>query len=230
MQEPRVGTKKIHQKLQGQGVTIGRDALFKLLGRNGMLVKRKKKASRTTYSKHSYAVAPNRIKDLRDMKPLSVLVGDITYLRLANGKFAYLYLVSDLYSRKIVGHHASLDLTHHSALVALGRAVETVGRDAINGAIHHTDRGSQYCCHEYLKALSDLGMSASMTDENHCYQNAVAERINGILKDEFDLDMEFPSMTRLQAVVAESIRIYNYERIHWSLGLRTPQQVFSDVA
>ena len=131
----QAGVKKIHRKLKDKCIAIGRDALFEMLKRKDMLVKRKRKATQTTYSKHSYAVAPNRIKSLSVTKPLQVLVGDITYLRLASGQFAYLYLLSDLYSRKVVGYHVSRDLTHHSALVALGRAVDAVGRDAITGAI-----------------------------------------------------------------------------------------------
>lgn len=211
-------------------IKIGRDSLFKLLRNEGMLVRRKRKSARTTYSKHSYVVAPNRIKELAVKKPLEVLVGDITYLRMEGNNYAYLYLLTDLFSRLIVGYHVSRDLTHYSALIALGKAVETVGENAVRNAIHHTDRGCQYCCREYLNALAQYGLVPSMTDENHCYQNAIAERVNGILKDELDLDMEFPNFGLLKKAVDDAVYVYNEERTHWSLHLKTPYQVFKCAA
>ncbi len=155
-------------------------------------------------------------------------MSDITYLCLAGQKHAYLFLVTDRFARRILGYHVSRDLSHYSALLALSKAVEKMGHTA--EVIHHSDRGCQYCCHEYLRYLGELGMVASMTDEDHCYQNAIAERVNGILKDEFNLDAVFDSFEQLQKAVAKAILIYNTKRTHWSLGLRTPQEVYDRAA
>ena len=226
--EPRVGTRKLHDRLQKAGWEIGRDALFSLLRETGKLVKPKKSFRKTTYSRHSYTVAPNRIKHLEVTAPRQVLVSDITYLRMSRQRHAYLFLVTDLYSRQIMGYHVSRDLSHHSALLALDRAVQRMGQVA--GTIHHSDRGCQYCCHEHLRYLSEHQMVPSMTDEAHCYQNAVAERLNGILKDELNLDQEFDTFEELQRKVAAAVVVYNTKRTHWSLKLRTPKEVYEQAA
>lgn len=210
-----------------KGVEVGRDALFTLLREENMLVKRKKRFERTTYSNHQYAVAPNRFKEMTITAPNQALVTDITYIRLRRG-FAYLFLVTDAYSRRIVGYHLSRDLGHHSALLALKRAAERIGNT--ESVVHHSDRGCQYCCHEYLGALASLGMIPSMTDECHCYQNAIAERVNGILKDEFFLDATFESFDDALRSVGQAVSVYNRKRTHWSLGLRTPDEVYAEAA
>lgn len=226
--EPRVGTRKLHDRLIKSGKAVGRDALFSLLRKTERLIKAKKSFVKTTYSQHGYAVAPNRIKELTVTAPKQVLVSDITYIRMAKGEFAYLFLVTDKFSRRIVGHHVSRDLTHYSARLALDNAIRFMGNTT--GTIHHSDRGCQYCCHEFLKYLREHKMLSSMTDESHCYQNAIAERVNGILKDEFNLDAIFESFKELQLAVAKAIFVYNTKRTHWSLGLRTPEQVFKEAA
>jgi len=226
--EPRVGTRKLCDRLNKAGKLVGRDALFSLLGRTDRLVKPKKSFVKTTYSRHRYAVAPNRIKELTVTAPKQVLVSDITYLRMTRGEHAYLFLITDKFSRQIVGFHVSRDLSHYSALLALDNAVERMGN--VKGAIHHSDRGCQYCCHEYLRYLRERQMLASMTDESHCYQNAIAERVNGILKDEFNLDAVFENFAQLQRAVTKAILVYNTKRTHWSLGLKTPQEVYDQAA
>lgn len=226
--EPRVGTRKLQDRLAGMGLRVGRDALFCLLREQGLLVKRKRKYCRTTYSRHGYAVAPNRLRGVEVTAARQVVVSDITYLRLGATGFAYLFLVTDLYSRKIVGWHLSRDLSHHAALIALDNAVAVLG-DA-EGIVHHSDRGCQYCCHEYLSYLASVKMVPSMTDQDHCYQNAVAERVNGILKDEFNIDAIFPSFTDAQSAVRKAIEVNNTKRTHGSLGLKTPQEVFLKAA
>lgn len=228
VEQPRVGTRKLHAQLTEAGLGIGRDRLFAILRTTGRLVRRKPRYTRTTYSRHGYAVAPNRLKTMTVTAPRQVVVSDITYLRLAPQAFVYLFLVTDLYSRKIVGWHVSRDLSHYAAVIALHRAIETLGE--VTGVVHHSDRGSQYCCHDYLQQLAVARMLSSMTDDNHCYQNAVAERINGILKDEFDLDAVFPSVSAAVDAVAQAIAIYNEVRTHWSLDLQTPDQVFYHAA
>lgn len=211
------------------GVKVGRDRLFTLLRERDALVKRKRRATYTTYSRHSYAVAPNRVTDLEVTAPRQVVVSDITYVRLVSGKFVYLFLVTDLYARHVVGWSLSPDLSHHGALRALHMAAATIGD--VEGLVHHSDRGSQYCCHEYIHALNSYRILPSMTDANHCYQNAVAERVNGILKDEFDLDAMFTSYHQAHIAVEQAVHRYNHIRHHGSLGLRqTPAEVFARAA
>ena len=225
---PRVGTRKLQHHLAARGVSVGRDHLFTVLRAHDSLVPRKRRHTQTTYSRHSYAVAPNHVKALTVTAPRQVVVSDITYLRLARDGFAYLFLVTDRFARRIVDWHVSRDLSHHAALIALQHAIATLG--ATDGVVHHSDRGSQYCCHEYLHALHAHRMLPSMTDADHCYQNAVAERVNGILKDEFDLDAIFAALAEAQHAVAHAIETYNTVRTHGSLQLQTPQQVFDNAA
>lgn len=228
---PRTGTRKIYHKIAPQmealGVSLGRDKLFHLLREESMLIRPKRRYEKTTYSKHGYAVAPNRLKKSLIEGPNEVFVADITYIRLRQG-FAYLFLITDAFSRKIVGHHLSRDLGHYSAVLALEKALEDVADT--RGIIHHSDRGCQYCCHDFLSVLGQHGMVPSMTDESHCYQNAIAERVNGILKDEFDLDATFANFTEALQAVESSVEIYNDKRTHWSLGLRTPAEVHREAA
>jgi len=226
--EPRVGTRKLHDRLEKQGVKVGRDSLFSLLRSTGKLVQKKRNFERTTYSDHGYAVAPNLVKTLVVTRPKQVLVSDITYLRLPKKEKAYLFLVTDMFSRRIVGYHLGKDLSHYSALLALDNAVDVLGD--VEGTIHHSDRGCQYCCHDYIRYLRKHKMLSSMTDENHCYQNAIAERVNGILKDEFNLDRRFETFDQMRIAVNKAISVYNNKRTHWSLKLRTPMEVYREAA
>lgn len=214
----------MHRHLADDGITVGRDHLHEVLRDEDALVQRKRRYTTTTYSRHHYAVAPNRLKDAAIVAAGQAVVSDITYLRLERDAFAYLFLVTDVVARYIVGWHLGRDLSHHGALQALHHAIETEGE--VVGLLHHSDRGSQYCCHEYLRMLAAERMLPSMTDANHCYQNAIAERINGILKDEFNLDAVFPTLAAAQQAVARAIDCYNTRRLHRSLAMRTPAQVF----
>ena len=223
-QQPRVGTRKLLPELKEKCLNIGRDAFFKVLKEQDLLIEPKKKFSRTTYSNHGYVVAPNEIKNLAIVEPNQVWVSDITYIRLSEGKFAYLFLTTDLYSRKIMGYHLSQDLTHHGALICLNNAITLVGDP--REIIHHSDRGVQYCCHEFKNLIQNFKMKLSMTDENHCYQNAVAERLNGILKDEFDLDKCFENIYDAKRSVERAVSVYNNRRRHFSLNLMTPEQFY----
>ena len=139
--QPRVGTRKLHDALATAGIRVGRDRLFTALRATGRLVPRKRRATQTTYSQHHYAVAPNHLKTMTVTGPRQVVVSDITYLRLDHGAFAYLFLVTDLFARLIVGWHVSRDLSHHAALQALADAQQTLG--ACVGVVHHSDRGTQ---------------------------------------------------------------------------------------
>jgi putative transposase len=230
--QPRVGARKLYKELKPSfekaKLGVGRDKLFSVLRSAGELVRAKKSHTKTTYSKHSYAVAPNRIKELEVQASGEVLVSDITYLRLEKGQFAYLFLATDLFSRKILGYHVTRDLSHHSACIALEKAVRELKNPV--GAIHHSDRGCQYCCHDFLEYLQGHKMLSSMTDDDHCYQNAVAERVNGILKDEFNLDAVFRSFDAVKAAVDKAVHVYNTKRLHFSLDLQTPSEVYDKAA
>lgn len=219
--QPRIGTMKLHGII-GKECNVGRDKLNEILKEKGMLVKRRKKGSKTTYSNHGYAVSPNMIKEMEVKRPNQVWVSDITYLSTAKN-FIYLFLITDKYSRKIVGYELSDSLEHRYAIKALEKAVAT--NEIKSNLILHSDRGSQYCCHEYKRVLKKYDMISSMTDENHCYQNAIAERVNGILKDEFYLDICFASKEKARKAVDEAIEVYNMERPHRSLNMVTPDQV-----
>jgi len=228
---PRMGCRKllrsIKSKLLEDGIRIGRDAFFELMGLNSMHVERKKKFTKTTYSRHGYAVSPNRIKDLEIVRPNQVFVSDITYIRTLNG-FAYLFLVTDLYSRNIVGWAVRSDLSHQGAIDALRMSLRNIKE--CRGIIHHTDRGSQYCCHDFLKEFRDKGIAFSNTDDCHVYQNAVAERVNGILKDEYNLDSTFQNINHVMKTVSQVIYTYNYLRPHMSLAYQTPESVYKKAA
>jgi putative transposase len=230
--EPRTGTRKLHHRIEPElrerGLKVGRDRLFKVLREEELLVKPRKKFTRTTYSRHRYAVAANVFKNATITQPNQAFVSDITYLNVGN-EAAYLFLVTDVFSRKIVGYHLSRDLSHYSALQAVGRALDGV-KSGTQALIHHSDRGCQYCCHEYLDFLHSYGVISSMTDESHCYQNAIAERVNGILKGEFFLDQRFSSFDSALHAVHRAVRIYNTKRTHWSLGLQTPEEIYASAA
>lgn len=168
----------------------------------------------TTYSGHDYAVQPNLMKDLMLIRPLQAFVSDITYLRVGGG-FAYLFLVTDAVSKRIMGYHLSHTLGHQGAIHALRMAIENI-KDP-RGIIHHSDRGVQYCCHQFLDELKTLSIYSSMTDANHCAQNALAERMNGILKNEFYLDLPFLDFKAASKAVAQAVLLYNEVRTHGSL-------------
>lgn len=205
---------------------VGRDAFFSILGAAGMLVRRNRRSVRTTYSQRWRRLYHNEIRDIVAAYPGHILVADITYLRLSKG-FAYLALVTDLYSRKIVGYDVSLSLSLDGALRALRMALAACPPGRL--LIHHSDHGLQYYSGEYCKEVEKVrGGIMSMTEDGNVYENAVAERVNGILKAEFALDQQFRSCKQAKAAVREAIEIYNNERPHMSLSMRTPSSVFAN--
>ncbi|MBC7867702.1 MAG: IS3 family transposase [Gloeobacteraceae cyanobacterium ES-bin-316] len=222
----RVGGKKLYgwlkeeiKKIDGR---LGRDKFFDLLGRNNLLVKRRKKYVYTTQSYHRFRVYKNLVKDKIFTKAHQGWASDITYIRTSKG-FVYLFLITDLYSRKIVGWSLSDSLRIEGALEALQMAIKQCC--VTKGLIHHSDRGIQYCSNEYVKLLRDAKIEISMTEENHCYENATAERVNGILKQEYGLEEEFATKKQAIQATRQAIWLYNMERPHWSLQLCTPHQV-----
>ena len=225
--QPRVGTRKLLEALnpsfEAAHIKVGRDSLFDILREHNMLVKRKKASCKTTNSYHRFHKYSNLVKDMEITAPNQVWVADITYIRTVKG-FCYLALLTDLFSRKIVGYNISDTLELTGCLGAFKRAQKTARPAA--GLVHHSDRGIQYCSNQYVNELKKHKVRISMTEENHCYENAVAERVNGILKDEFYLDQCFFDTEKAKLATKSAIELYNNKRLHLSLGYKTPKMVF----
>lgn len=225
--QPKIGVRKIHYLLLLQGLSIGRDRLFDLLRERGLLVRKKKrKYPTTTNSNHPFAIHANLIKDMEIEHPYQVLAADITYLETDN-KWVYLSLVTDLYSRKILGWELSDSLEAASSLKALKMALKHCDSDMV---IHHSDRGVQYCCKSYVSYLRKRGCWISMSAKGNPYENAVAERVNGILKTEFNLGEKFKGLEEARRAVKEAVTTYNEQRPHMALNYLFPEQVFQAAA
>ena len=204
-------------------VKIGRDTLFKVLREHKMLTLRKKYSCRTTNSHHRFYKYRNIIKDVEITRPNQVWASDITYIRTVKG-FCYLALITDMYSRKIVGYDLSDSLELKGCVRALNKAIYNT--KTIKGLVHHSDRGIQYCSNVYTQILKRKKIGISMTEENHCYENAMAERVNGILKDEFYLDQTFTNVAHAKRAAKNAINLYNQIRLHLSLDYKTPNMVY----
>ena len=185
-------------------------------------MKRRKKYVRTTDSYHRFRKYKNKLKEKFLTASNQAYASDITYLRTRTG-FVYLFLQTDVYSRLITGWDLSESLSIEGAIKALKMTIKQCPKT--EKVIHHSDRGIQYCSKEYVKILRRNKMEISMTEENHCYENGLAERVNGILKQEFLLDEEFENKTMALKAVRQAIASYNNRRPHWSLDLFTPQQI-----
>ena len=224
--QPQLGGRKLLHLLQPElaaaGVSIGRDRFFALLSLHDLLIERKSRGCRTTDSWHGFGVYPNLLKDLDVQGVHEAWVSDITYLRTREG-FVYLALVMDARSRAIVGYDCSDSLEAEGASRALSMALGQL--PAGRHPIHHSDRGSQYCCHGYVDCLWEAALRISMTEANHCYENGQAERLNGIMKQEYGLGVEFATKAEAYQSVREGIELYNYRRPHQSLGYAFPMTV-----
>jgi transposase InsO family protein len=223
--QPRIGGRKlfflVHPFIRDHNILMGRDAFFKLLGRYGLLNKRRRGKPRTTDSNHWMKKHANLIKELIPDHSDQVWVSDITYLELTDSD-AFLSLVTDAYSRKIVGFHVSNNLRAQGCIQALEMAIS--GRSKINGLIHHSDRGVQYCSGDYVDILTNCEINISMTQSGDPRDNAIAERVNGILKMEL-LDVPFKDVEAAQAAVTKAVNTYNYLRPHSSISMLTPALV-----
>lgn len=224
--QPKMGGRKLHYLLRTEfvsaGISVGRDRFFGFLDSHGLLIEKKARYPRTTDSRHRFEVYANLVKDITLTDPEQALVSDITYIRTKEG-FIYLALIMDAYSRAIVGHDCSDSLESEGALRALSMALR--GLSNSKDVIHHSDRGIQYCCKSYTDRLKSKGLRISMTEENHCYENGMAERLNGILKEEYGLGGCFLNKSDAYRAVEEAISLYNYRRPHQSLGYRCPMEV-----
>ncbi|CAN8139873.1 transposase [uncultured Thiomicrorhabdus sp.] len=228
LEQPSIGTRKLHYLLLQSaqtGVKMGRDALFDLLRWYRMLVRNRRAYHKTTQSHHRFYKHPNLLKEQGQEKlaqtPEQLWVADITYLPVQKGQ-AYLSLITDACSRKIVGYHVHDSLHTSGVLQALSKAVtKRVGKGKL---IHHSDRGIQYCSKSYQDFHQKHGITCSMTDGYDCYQNALAERVNGILKNEFLLTKP-KDIQQARQMVKESVEIYNTKRPHLALKYKMPDEV-----
>lgn len=225
--QARLGTRKLYHllkpKLEKAGVKMGRDRMFEELRKRCLLLEPvSAQQPQTTQSYHNLPVFRNKVKDLEVTAPNQVWVSDITYIRTRES-FVYLALITDKYSRKIVGWHAGDSLEAMGCVRALERALRDLPRG--QAPIHHSDQGSQYCCHEYVNRLRAGGLQISMTEADHCAENALAERMNGILKQEYGLGAELPSKQIAYEMAEQGIELYNTCRPHRALKYRIPAQV-----
>lgn len=221
---PRVGTRKLYHLLRVplRELGVGRDRLFSILKANHLDIQPKRSYRVTTDSHHRFHKHKNLIENVPIVRPDQVWVSDITYIG-SRGSHTYLCLVTDAYSKKIVGYDLSDSLSAQGALRALEMAVKhRAGQD---GTIHHSDRGLQYCCDGYQRLLGKYGIRCSMTESYDPYANAVAERVNGILKGEFMLEEYRADMKTMKKLVKQSVEIYNTMRPHYSCFMLTPEQM-----
>jgi putative transposase len=223
--QKRLGGRKLFHKLerfiQEHHISIGRDAFFDLLSERKLLVrKRKRRKPITTFPDHWMRKYPNLIEGFYPTAPNQLWVSDITYIVLVNC-FAYLSLITDAYSRKIVGFYLSMDLSAEGCIKALNMALNN--NPVLGKLIHHSDRGSQYCCSDYVKILNDIYIKISMTQNGDPKENAIAERVNGILKDEL-LDKVYLDYKQALKGVAVAISTYNHQRPHGSIDYLTPYE------
>ena len=224
-QMPKCGGRKIHHlimsQLQKEGIKVGRDKLFDFLRSENLLSHKRKKYHKTTNSKHWMRKYPNKIKEIEIVRPEQVWVADITYLQVKDKNY-YLHLITDAYSKKIMGYQVADNMMTIETSKALNKALlEKIYNKKL---IHHSDRGLQYCSKEYVNILKSNNIEISMTENSDPYENAVAERVNGILKDEFSMDNNFENFNMMNKQLKQAIETYNQIRPHLSINFKTPNQ------
>jgi transposase InsO family protein len=221
---PRLGTDKLYllikQPLENHDIKLGRDALHELLYQHGLTIRRKRRRAITTDSNHNYRKYPNLIRNILITAPEQLWVCDITYITIQTG-FNYLSLITDGYSRKIIGYCLSQRLDNKGCIIALQMAIAGRRSNVIQ-LIHHSDRGIQYCSQQYIDILLQANILVSMTEKGDPYENAMAERVNGILKTEFGLGETFSNHELAKQAVERGVSIYNEKRPHASCDYLTP--------
>jgi len=228
-QLPRIGTRKVYylikEDLQQQGLKFGRDKLFELMRLYGLQIRPRRRYTQTTMSKHWLRKWPNLVKSNRVHNPDKVWVSDITYIKTEQGN-CYLNMITDAYSRKIMGYAVEDNMETESMIEALRMAV-TQRKDPMVSTIHHSDRGMQYCSKEYALMTTKNNIQLSMTENGDPYENALAERMNRTIKEEFGMDRKMKNKEQVKKLVEESIFLYNQKRPHLALQMRTPDQVYN---
>ena len=219
---PKLGTRKLYHKLETElkALNVGRDKLFRILRANNLLLKPKRSYHITTDSHHRFRKHKNIVSHLEIIRPEQIWVSDITYVGTRMYP-SYLALITDAYSKKIVGYNVSNTLAVDGSLKALEMALKNRMYND-KPLIHHSDRGLQYCSNSYQEILSNNGIKASMTEKYDPYENAIAERINGILKQEFDITKNVKNIGLKEKMIKEAIEIYNHQRPHLSNYMLTP--------
>jgi putative transposase len=224
---PRMGARKLYQLLEPfmleNQIKMGRDALFDLLAANQLLVRRRKRRIRTTYSGHGLGSYPNLLKGMVVSQVNQVWVSDITYWK-TDGRYLYISLVTDVYSHKIVGYQVSESLEARGCIQALEMAIRGLN-EPIKELIHHSDRGIQYCSSEYIIILKRYGIKISMSQKGTPLDNAIAERINGIIKGEYLYNYPVKDLTEARESLEKVVKLYNEERPHLSISNKPPSQV-----
>jgi transposase InsO family protein len=224
-----MGGRKLYEKLYPfmleHQIKMGRDAFFDLLSYHGLLIRRRKRRIVTTNSSHWLRKYPNLIRDFVPTAPNQLWVSDITYWKI-NNKDVYINLITDAYSRYIVGYHGAPTLEAIESIKALKMALKTTKNNQPESLIHHSDRGVQYCSSDYVKLLQDNGIEISMTENGDPLENAIAERINGIIKNEYLIDYSVDNIGNAQQLLKKAVELYNYDRPHMSIGNLTPAHVY----
>jgi len=221
---PRIGGRKLLLHIQPNlpaELYLGRDSFFEFLREQGLLIRKRRYRARTTYSNHWLHKYPNLIREFVPERAHQLWVSDITYIETKEG-FGYLNLITDAYSRKIIGWDLGATLEAKHTVKALQMAINQMPR-GIKGVIHHSDRGVQYCCSDYVKVLNKNHFQISMTENSDPRENAIAERVNGILKDEWLNQMKLTSLRHATNQLEQIIMIYNQNRLHGSLDMKTPE-------
>jgi putative transposase len=225
-----MGGRKFYEKLQPflleQQIKMGRDALFDLLAENRLLVKKRRRWFITTFSNHWLRKWPNQVRGMEIVRVNQLWVSDITYWKIGD-TYNYISLVTDAYSRKIIGYHLSKTLQSIGAIKALQMAIQQLPVQLDRPLWHHSDRGVQYCCEGYIKLLQDKAIGISMTENGDPLENAIAVRINGILKSEYLGQYSPDSFDDAVLLLRSAVELYNNERPHLSIGMLTPQLVHS---
>ncbi len=225
---PAMGTRKLQvllqPALQQAGIQLGRDALFALLREHHCLLRRRRRKIATTWSKHPFRKYRNLIRNFTPTAPNQLWVSDITYLRLPSGGFLFLSLITDAYSRKIVGYDLADNLEAVNTLHALQMAIDNTPLP-LQGLIHHSDRGLQYCCHDYVNLLRHHHIQISMTENGDPLENAIAERVNGILKQEYLQHQPIRDKHQARQLLEKAVTLYNHHRPHLSCNMQTPHQI-----
>ncbi|MBB6061477.1 transposase InsO family protein [Hymenobacter luteus] len=223
----RMGGRKLYhlleQNLRQQGIKMGRDALFSLLAAHNLLIIKRRRKALTTFSRHRFRKYPNLIRDLTPLRPNQVWVADITYWFTQTGCL-YISLLTDAYSRRIMGFAVADTLATVHARRALEMALRQISKRAGSQLIHHSDRGIQYCSQEYLEMLAPFHIQVSMTENSDPLENAIAERVNGILKQEYLSQQPVHTLLEAEQHVEQAVFLYNYKRLHLSCDMQSPNE------
>lgn len=222
----RMGTRKLYEMLQPfmleHQIKIGRDALFNILSANHLLVRKRKRRIQTTNSYHWLRKHPNLIRKFVPTGPNQLWVSDITYWKIKTGEHLYISFITDAYSRKIVGYQVAETMEAIESIQALQMALSALGAESHLHLIHHSDRGIQYCSHAYVKLLQDYNIKISMTESGDPLENALAERINGIIKEEYLETYDINNLKDAKKLLKSVVELYNTERPHMSISNLTP--------